>query len=323
MQNRKGNYEKVLLILASLLALATAGFLIWKSQSFDQQLVRLPAKPKNDPGAPPMAEVDLAIKRLGEKVTWLSPLVADKPVPLNKSIRILQKADGTLIDIQKPEPKLRPPMTNEFLVKYELPDIVSPNVGDLDPDQDGFSNLEEFTANTNPRDAASHPPFTDKLFLARRIAHDYIIKLNNGEAPFQVQRLKPEPKVSKFVSPNEEFGFERGVVRFKVGAFEKKVVPDPGVGEKDVSELTMKDLATNQEFKLVRGTEFNLAEYEAEFEFVLRDRVERRTVKKGETFQIPGLGVTYRVLEIEENKATIAPINADGSQGEPLVVPKR
>jgi hypothetical protein len=322
MQNRKGNYEKVLLILASLLALATAGFLIWKSQNFNQQLVLLPASPKNDPGSPPFAAVDAAIKRLGEKVTWLSPLVAGKPVPLNKSIRIVRK-DGVLIDIQKPEPKLRPPMTNEFLVKNNLPNIDRPNVGDLDPDQDGFSNLEEFNGNTNPMDPASHPPFTNKLFLARRITNDYIVKLNNGEAPFQVQRIKPEPKVSKFVSPNEEFGFERGVVRFRVGAFEKKIVPDPSVGEKDVSELSMTDLATNQEFKLVRGTEFNLAQYEAEFAFALRDQVERRTVKKGETFQIPGLGVTYKVLEIEEDKATIAPVNPDGSVGESLTVPKR
>jgi hypothetical protein len=108
-----------------------------------------------------------------------------------------------------------------------------------------------------------------------------------------------------------------------VGEFVSKKIPDPAVGEKDVSELTMTDLATNQTFKLIRGTEHNLAEYEAEFEFRLLNQVETRTVKKGETFQIPGIGVTYKVLEIEETKASIAPVKEDGSLGEPLTVPKR
>ncbi|HYF34192.1 MAG TPA: Amuc_1099 family pilus-like system protein [Prosthecobacter sp.] len=322
MQKRKGNYEKVLLIIASLAALGTAGYLIWTSQKFDEKLVLLPSSPKNNPGTPPTAMVDAAMKRLQEKVTWLSPVVNNKAVPLNKSVLLIRK-DGQLFDLQVPEPVLRPPMTNEFLVKNDLPNIDSPNVGDLDPDSDGFSNVDEFTKNTNPRDPASHPPVTDKLFLKARITHDYILKLNSSSPPFQVQRVKPEPKVSKFVSPGDEFGFERNVVRFKVGPFEQKLVPDPNVGEKDVSELTITDLATNQTFKLVRGTDYNLAEYEAEFEFLLRDVVERRKVKKGETFQIPGMGVTYKVIEIEETKATIAPVKDDLSHGEPLVVPKR
>lgn len=322
MQNRKGKYEKVLLTIAGIAALGTAGFLIWKSQNFNEQLVLMQARANNDPGKPPIEQVNAAMKRLGEKVTWVSPLRSNKAVPLNKSVLLIRKGDQ-LFDLQVPDPVFRPPMTNEFLVKNELPDLESPNVGDLDPDGDGFSNVEEFTKSTNPKDAASHPPATDKLFLKQRITRDYIIKLNSSSPPYQVQRILPEPKRSVFVSPGTEFGFDPGVVRFKAESFETKVVKDDKVGEKDVSELTVLDKATNKTFKLVRGVEFNLAEYEAEFEFVLLGKVERRTVKKGETFQIPGIGVTYKVLEIEETKATIAPVNADGTHGAPLTVPKR
>jgi hypothetical protein len=185
----------------------------------------------------------------------------------------------------------------------------------------------EFTKNTNPRDPASHPPVTDKLFLKQRITHDYIVKLNSSSPPFQIQRITPEPKKSVFKSPGDEFGFDRDAVRFRVISFEKKEINAPPTGTKDVSELTMLDMSTNKEFKLIRGEEFNLAEYEAEFEFVLLNKVlntvERRTVKKGENFQIPGVGVTFKVLEIEETKAVIAPVNADQTPGAPLTIPKR
>ncbi len=53
MQNRNGKYEKVLLGVAAVIALGTAGYLVWTSQSFGERLVRRPASSKNDPGQPP------------------------------------------------------------------------------------------------------------------------------------------------------------------------------------------------------------------------------------------------------------------------------
>lgn len=317
MQNRNGNYEKVLLGVAAVLALGIAGYLVWTSQSFGERLVRRGGTSKNDPGQPPTAIVNATIKRLTEKITWISPVLKGKPVPLNKSVLLVKKGDQ-LFDLQLEEPQFRPPMTNSYLVQNDLPDILSPNVGELDADNDGFTNLEEFEKKTNPRDDKSHPPFTDKLVLKRRITYDYIVKLNSSSPPYQVQRLAPEPKKSVFVSPGDEFGFDKGVVRFKAIGFEPKKVADPSVGEKDVSELKLLDKSSNKEFVIARGSETNLAEYEAEFEFLLGDRP-TRTVKKGDTFQIPGIGNTYRLLEIEENSAVIQPVEG----GDSITVPKQ
>ena len=316
MQNRNGKYEKVLLGIAAVIALGVAGYLVWTSQSFGERLVRIGSSSKNDPGQPPTAVVNATIDRLKEAVKWISPIKKGKPVPLNKSVLLVKKGDE-LFDLQLEQPQFRPPMTNEFLVKNDLPDILSPNVGDLDPDADGFSNLEEFTKKTDPRDPKSHPPFTDKLVLKRRITFDYKLKLNSSSSPFQIRRLTPEPARSVFVIPGADFGFDKGVERFKAISFEAKTVTDAKVGEKDVSELTVMDKSTNKEFKLIRNEEINLAEYEAEFEFILGDRP-TRTVKKGDTFQIPGIGSTYRLLEIEETSAVIQPV--DG--GEPITVNK-
>jgi hypothetical protein len=322
MLKKNGNYEKVLLIVAALLAAGVVTFTILDSQGLSDRLAIKQASSPNNLNPPPTERVKSVLARLMEKVSWISPVINGKPVPLNKSILLLQKGDQ-LFDLQVPEPALRPPMTNEFLVKNDIPNIESPNVGSLDPDNDGFSNEEEFTAKTNPRDEHSHPPVTQKLFLRQRITHDYKIKLNSSSPPYQVQRIAPEPKASKFVSPGDEFGFDKNAAaRFKALTFTQKLEKSPTTGlETDVSELKCVDISTNKEFVLIKGQETNLADYEAEFEFRI-GTPEVRKVREGETFQIPGLGVTFKVLSIEDSQAVIVPVDGKNPSGESITIKK-
>lgn len=314
-------YDKTLLVLLTVVALATAGLLIWLSQGFADTLVLKKGNPKNELGEVPIAQVDEAMSRLRRVFDWRAPIRANKPVPLNKSILLVLK-DDHLYDLFVEAPQFRPPMTNEFLVRYNLPHLLHENVGELDPDEDGFSNEEEFLASTHPRDPNSKPPATQKLYLKARITNDYILKLNSSTMPVQVARIAPEPRSSKFVQPGEEFGFDRGVIRFKAVSFQQKTVPDPVVTERDASELTVLDMATKREFVLVRSVEFNLAEFEARFEYALGDNKEF-TVKKGENFQLPGTGETYKVVEIEETSAKIAKVDAQGQLGPEIEVKMR
>jgi hypothetical protein len=322
MQNKNGNYEKGLLVAAALIAVGIVGYLIWDSQSISDRLILRPGSSKDVLNPPPTSGVLAVFQRLTEKVSWVSPVIKGKPVPLNKSIILMQKGDD-IYDLQTEDKPLRPPMTNAFLIQNELPNIESPNVGAMDADNDGFSNEEEFAAKpqTNPMDAKSRPPVIQKLFLKQRLTHDYKIKLNSSSPPYQVQRTTPEPKASKFVSPGDEFGFDKGIIRFKAISFEQKIVKDEKVGEKDVSELKCLDSATKKEFILIRGSETNLAEYEAEFEFRIGSP-EIRKVKQGETFQIPGIGITFKVLSIEENQAVIVPVDGEKPAGEQVTIKK-
>lgn len=267
MQKKSGNYEKLVLTISAVICLGAVGYLVWDSQSLAEKLTLRVGISKNLLNPPPTDGVNSIIQRLTEKVSWVSPEINGKPVPLNKSILLLQKGDQ-LFDLQVPEPMLRPPMTNSFLVSNDLPNIESPNVGSLDPDSDGFTNEEEFNGKTNPKDEKSHPPLTQKLYLKQRITHDYKIKLNSSSPPYQVQRTAPDPRASKFVSPGDEFGFDKSVIRFKAISFEPKIKVEPTTGlEKDVSELKCLDISTKREFVLIKGEETNLADYEAEFEF--------------------------------------------------------
>lgn len=320
MQNKKGNYEKVILVICSLLAVGAAGGLIWLSQGFGGKFISPAVVEQKNLGDIPAEKAEAALNRLQEKFNWVSPVIENKPVPLNKSVLLVMR-DGQLFDLMVPEPVFRPPLSNKFLTDYSLPDIYSPNVAELDPDGDGFTNEEEFNKKTNPMDAADRPPVTDKLFLRERIAHNYILKLRSSNLPVQVQRLEPEPSRSKFVGIGEEFGFEKGEVRFRVEAFEKKIQPGGATGEQDVSELKLTDLASGQPVTLVKDQETNLAKYEARFVFRLGTESEK-VVGVNETFQIPGVGTTLFVESIHEDHAVVLPVDENGQRGAPLKVPR-
>jgi len=320
MQNSQGNYEKVILTLSALLAIGVAVWLVLESQGFEDSLALAQPSAQSGMNPPDKQKVTEATETIRKKYAWTSPARNGKAVPLNKSVLLVMK-EGQLFDLLLPEPKFREPMTNIFLTgdlsksppESQLPDIFSPNVGDLDADSDGFSNLEEFNAKTDPRDASKMPPLTNKLFLRQRISHDYIMKLVSGDgATFQIQRLKPEPKASKFVAMNEEFGFEKGVTRFKLLSAKKETIQHPTLGPMDASIVKVLDLSTKKEFELVQGKEINLAEYEAELEFLWKKRQTIPGVRGGKTFQLPGLGVTYHILKLEETKAVISPNGKDG-----------
>jgi hypothetical protein len=318
MQKSSGNYEKIILILSAVAAIGTAGYLVLLAQGFDESLVLPDAVSRNNMNPPDNQSVVDAIGTISKRYNWTSPMIGNKAVPFNKSVLLVMKG-SEIFDLQMPEPVFRAPMPNIFLVgkppEEPLPNLFSPNVGDLDADEDGFSNLEEFEAKTNPRDPKSMPPFTNKLVLKQRISNDYVLKLLGGEdsGAFQIRRLVPEPAKSAFVTLNTEFGFDRGGNRFVALSFEKKKVVHPKLGEIDAYMVKIRDNATNSEFVLEQGIDKNLAEYEAQFEFRWKQVDIIPNVKKDKTFQLPRVGTTYQVLDILENKAVICPVGNDGT----------
>lgn len=325
MQKRQSNYERIILALLAILGIAAAGWFISLTMGFAATLQPKPAKSANESVAPPTKAVEEAIKRaIDVPKPWVAPVRNNKAVPLNKSVLLVLKGEE-IVDMFLEEPQLRPPMTNAFVRENNL-EWKSPNVAELDPDEDGFNNLEEFEKGTKPKDVASHPPVTDKLFMVERLAKDYRVMLRNSSGQLSLQ---DEPKRKTYfldltkvgTEPHQFFGGNGD--RFRTVKFEKKVMPDPRVGEKDVSELTVEEIVTKRQLVLVMGAEQNLAEYSVVFEFRLKQIIGLAPVGMEGIFRIPGYeGTTYKVTEIKEDSAIVAPLKADGTLDQPIIIKK-
>ncbi len=325
MQKRQSNYERITLALVALAAIAAAGWLIYLKLGFADTLKAKFIASHNEAVAPPIANVEESIKRAMEvPKPWTAPVRNNKPVPLNKSVLLAIKGD-TPIDMYLESPRMRDTMSNAFLRENNLA-WQHPNVGDLDPDDDGFSNQEEFDKGTKPKDAQSHPPFTDKLFLEERLSKDYRIVLKNASGQLSLQ---DEPKKKTYfldlakvgVATEQPQFFGGGGDRFKTIKFEAKKIPDPKVGERDVSELTIEEIVTKRTIVLVMNEEQNLAEYSAKFVFRLKQVVHLAPVAKDGNFRIPGHeDTTYRVNDIQEDKAVISEVDAAGKAGPEIII---
>ena len=131
----------------------------------------------------------------------------------------------------------------------------------------------------------------------------------------------PDEKGKKnwFVNTGDRFGAGG---RFVAGDLEKKVIPDPKVGEKDVSELKVEDTLRKTTFTLVNGADTNLPDYEAEFESRLKF-VDRAKAMKGGNFRFTHWpDTTYKVIDIQEDNAVISPLNSNGELGKEIIIKK-
>jgi hypothetical protein len=324
MPKKEQNYDKVLLGVAGVAALGVCGYLFVLKGDFPNQFTSKTPPPGKDLGVVPVEKVRTAQQRLLEAFNWEAPVKANKAVPLNKSVLIILK-EGELYDMFLEDKPLRPPMTNKYLRENDL-DYLAPNVADLDPDGDGFSNLEEFELGTNPKDGSptnpkAVPPLKNKIYFVARTQDDYKIALQNNTMPLSVRRSFPEPARGIFInSLPQDFGFEPGgVARFQAKAFTAKKVPDPRLGEKDVSELVVLDRSSNAEVTLVYREEKNLATFKAKLQFRLKT-VQEREVKEGDSFTFEGVPTIFKVVKVDEGSAQLAERNADGSFGEPWTV---
>lgn len=157
--------------------------------------------------------------------TWKQALAGDRPVDLFVGIPLFvpSAAPETTID---PEGKdavvVHPPITNRWWLENRL----DPGFGDSparDPDQDGFSNLEEYNGKTDPNNVKSFPPLIAKLMYIRDESLGWVIRPgfgDNGKFPFTYRDIKGgenKTGAADMIEPNGLF-FPKGTManRFKL-----------------------------------------------------------------------------------------------------------
>lgn len=213
------NYEKAALGGAVVAALGFAYFGWSKFGSIDEDFSMVLKGPSAGKNETAVAEADLipkalqsmAIRRIWTKEEAPNGRVVDlfTGIPLFVS----SSDPDTPVD-PATDPPIHEPIPNQWWFENRL----DPGFGDSparDPDSDGFANLEEFLAKTDPNDAKSHPTLVAKLKYAKEESVIWVLRPgygSDGKFPFTyweaqggVWRDKNKIAAGEMIGPDEVF----------------------------------------------------------------------------------------------------------------------
>ena len=290
------NFDKAILMIASIALLACCGLIISSVLSFPDHFTgRNSPKPPDNAIKPLLTgALTAASEKLKSPQNWLGhdgSLLVSRPYVL---------VDGALIDPLEGNKNLHEPIKNSWLIKHDLPYWES-TIKVQDPDEDRFSNLEEYLAGTDPRDKNSLPPFYTKLRLSRFISKPFRLIFTGTPDDGQTFTVNARDRGgrTRFL----EKGQMIEETPYKVISYEKKIELKNEI-EIDVSTLTIENTHTGQKIVLVANREANDPTSYAEFLYLYDNS--KFTVRKDDEFALPPeTDRKYKLIDISKKEAVI------------------
>lgn len=295
----KDNCERVLLGTLAFIVLALSGLAGWQALSFPEKFAERNSskKPDNKIVPPNVEAVDSTTATAAAPRSFTGhdgSLFVSRPYVLK---------DGTLVDPLEGGQPLHPPIENAWLIKYNL-DYAEPDVKDQDPDKDGFSNLDEFLAGTDPTNDKSVPPYYTKLRL-----------LKFDPKPFRLRFSGTPDEGQTFTINTRDLGGRTQFLQkgetiqgapYKILSYTPKKEVRNEI-EVDVSELTIQNTETGQNIVLVYDKEADDPTSYGEFLYLF-DNTKFR-VKKDDEFSLkPDETRKYKLIDISAQEAVIQDI---------------
>ena len=206
------HYEKVALGSAVAVALGLAYFGWSKLNSVEEDFAAsLKGVGNNKTAVDGADQVPKARQSLTLDRTWSQAADGDRPVDLFTGIPLFISSNDPqkAIDLRKDAP-LHPPIPNSWWLENRIDPGFADSPGQ-DPDADGFSNLEEFTAKTDPNNKNSIPPLIAKLMFVKDESLAWVIRPgygSEGKFPFTYEDSKAgKNKVSaaEMIAPGDLF----------------------------------------------------------------------------------------------------------------------
>jgi hypothetical protein len=189
--------------------------------------------------------------------------------------------------------------------KYHL-DLNDPKMLDADPDGDGFTNREEFLANTDPTDPNSHPPYTDPS----RFLH--LKEYSEARLPIALERIEGEKAHLKRTDGEGKIETVKAgdTIRglpLKVLKIEARQDIDKNGEHVDLSQVTMEDSTTKEKFVLTG----NLPAKTSATYVVLAGRDGKSfKVRHGDIFTWPAEGGSnYKVIDMSQDQVVLQQVD--------------
>lgn len=197
----------------------------------------------NDPSVMDGDKVSLAKSSFQHDPKWNKAEIDGRPVDLFTGVPLFVDRENLNKPVDLPtSPDRHPPIPNTWWLEHRI----DPSFADSphrDEDGDGFSNLEEFNAKTNPADERSHPNLIQKLVFLGDESVKWVLRPNgfpteaNPEVNFEYSDTKRLKFKNQAVAPiklgelffaDEEAKQVKG--RFKYLKFEKIQENNPQLG---------------------------------------------------------------------------------------------
>ncbi|MCX6868616.1 MAG: hypothetical protein NTV46_20895 [Verrucomicrobia bacterium] len=303
------NYEKVALAGAIVMALGLAVLGWTKSDGVKEDFGYVPKGAGiNDTAVSAADLIPKALQSMKLDHSLTQGMAGDRPVDLFTGIALFlsnSNPDKPLDPLTGPP--IHPPIPNTWWLEHRL----DPGFADSpkrDPDSDGFSNMEEFLAKTDPTDSKSFPALIAKLMYVKDESLAWVIRPGYGDGgkfPFSYEDSKKQLNKNppgEMIAPNEVF-FSKGPMakRFKLLGSEvrKEMSPKTHV-EMEVTIVRIEDQRPNK-----KGAVYELPSPILEIrknDFLHYDRTA--------VFSLEALGLNGTEFKVEEYTTFALPPNA-------------
>jgi hypothetical protein len=247
------NYEKAALGGSLVVAIALGAALLNNMGSVEESFNRDSVKRNDDVSIPGLGKINI----IKESLTTVQPIEQPeengRKVDLMTGVPLFAKRGDieNPVDLGLDTVVVHAPIPNSWWLENEIDPGYSDSP-DRDPDEDGFSNREEFVAKTDPNEFKSHPDPVTKLQLQSVKTTQYFLKPSDfgaGKVKFKllntrgVQRNKMDDPVTK----GEVILFKDALMkdRFKFNELEEMEVKKSGITQK-IKIWVIEDLKPNK-----------------------------------------------------------------------------
>jgi hypothetical protein len=290
-------YDRVIASASAAFLIVILGFIFFGESSFNTsfEVLRNLPPPNNQIRIGRAAEIADAMQALQSPAQWNSDDRAGLFVPERHFIGT--KGEPVTLETSQ----LHPPVPNDWLDDFDLP-ITDADVLSQDADGDGFTNFDEWQAQTNPIEKSSHPPYTFKLKLRSVSEEPFPLLFSSciGDI-FAINNLdRKQP--TQFLRLGETV---KGT-RYRLKSYKKKLDTDKYGTRLDLSELVLEQVDNHKVVALVKGKPTTSPESVARFLYTWNGLQQNVAVKKDQEFSLQPQGaLTYKLLEVTPEKATI------------------
>jgi len=328
----KANYERLLLLLAGLLLLAVSFHAVSSFSALQSEYQVPPGSARGAQFAP-----DETLGRLQNEAGKIADPSKNLWEEHDRSLfvsRVYLLRDGQLVDIFESDAQLYPGIDNAWILKHGL-DYTDPDLAGKDPDNDGFTNIEEFRAGASPVDSASKPPVWTKLRLAATKIDKLRTKFESlPEGDLKTVQINTVSAEDSSALTGESRFYEKGemITLSETGSDGKKnETPTPlqfvearlinrlnpkTNSEEEVPVITLLNTADGLKIELTQG-EVKDSPYSLATLVDTRSAGKEVALRTGQQFELDP-GQSYKLVDVSEEAATIQ----DLASGERLTIPR-